>query len=325
MLRSVCHRYQTATLASLTLKEANPVETLQNQFSGYGSTPQTVARTLDRLKLKEPLEHWSNETISAVVNAFTDEKFPTVFALNKIDHPDADKNISKIAKMQEPESIILCSAISEVFLRKLAKQEYVRYVEGSEFVDTREDLIEMGEKDGGGLKELDEKLKTRIENLKDMVLYRFGSTGVVQVLSRAAEILGLVPVFPVKNIHGFGAGAGSNAVFRDCVLVKKGTTVKDCARKIMGDAPLAYVEGAGGVRVAEDEIVEVNKNDVSYSIPLDHKVAEHRAGTIIQSRSIETSISAQTKNAILGTLCALSYGHGQQEYLTHEWSRPVQP
>jgi hypothetical protein len=62
--------------------------------------------------------------------------------------------------MQDPHSIVLCSAISEVFLRRLAKQQYVKYVEGSEFVDTREDLIEMGEPDGGGLKEMDEKLKT---------------------------------------------------------------------------------------------------------------------------------------------------------------------
>lgn len=214
--------------------------------------------------MKEPLEHWSSETINGVVNAFTDEKFPTVFALNKIDHPDADKNIAKIAKMQSPESIVLCSAISEVFLRKLTKQRFVRYVEGSSSVDTREDLIELGEKDGGGLKELDDKLATRIENLKDMVLYRFGSTGVVQALSRAAELLGLVPVFPVRNINGFGSGTvGESAVFRDCVLVKKGTTIKECARKIMGDAPLAYVEGAGGVRVSEDEIVSVGKNDVS--------------------------------------------------------------
>ena len=223
----------------------------------------TVARTLDRLKLKEPLEAWTPETITAVVNAFTDEKFPTVFALNKIDHPDADKNILKVAKTQDPKSIVLCSAISELFLRKLAKQGYVRYVEGSDCVDTRQDLLQRGEADGGGLKELDEKLKTRIENLKDMVLYRFGSTGVVQVLSRAAELLELVPAFPVKNVHGFGAGSGSSAVFRDCVLVKKGTTVRECARKVMGDAPLAYVEGAGGMRVSEDEVVEVGKNDVS--------------------------------------------------------------
>ena len=244
--------------------KANPVDTLQNQFSGYGSSTQTVARTLSRLAIKEPLESWSPETVSAIVKAFTDEKFPTVFALNKIDHPDADKNIAKIAKMHNPQSIVLCSAISEVFLRKLAKQGFVKYVEGSEFIDTRDDLIEMGEADGGGLKEMDEKLRTRIENLKDMVLYRFGSTGVVQVLSRAAELLGLVPVFPVRNINTFGSGSsGDHTVFRDCVLVKKGTTVKDCARKIMGDAPIAYIEGAGGVRVSEDEVVSAGKNDVS--------------------------------------------------------------
>ena len=109
--------------------------------------------------------------------------------------------------MQDPESIVLCSAISEVFLRKLAKQGFIKYVEGSEIVDTRDDLVEMGDIDGGGLKELDEKLKTRIENLKDLVLYRFGSTGVVQVLSRAAQMLGLVPIFPVRNIHTLGSGS----------------------------------------------------------------------------------------------------------------------
>lgn len=67
--------------------------------------------------------------------------------------------------MQDPNSIVLCSAISEVFLRRLAKQNYIKYVEGSEFVDTREDLIEMGDPDGGGLKEMDEKLKSYVNNL----------------------------------------------------------------------------------------------------------------------------------------------------------------
>lgn len=59
-----------------------------------------------------------------------------------------------------PESIVLTSAIAEVFLRKLTKQKFIRYHEGSEFVDTREDLITDGDPDGGGLKEMDDKLKT---------------------------------------------------------------------------------------------------------------------------------------------------------------------
>ncbi|KID99863.1 GTP-binding protein, partial [Metarhizium majus ARSEF 297] len=243
--------------------KATAVETLQGQFSGYGATSTVIARTLDRAAVKEPLEEWSDETVAHIVNAFVDEKFPTVIALNKIDHPDADKNISKIAKMQDPKTIVLCSAISEIFLRKMAKQGYIKYVEGSEFIDTREDLIEQGDPDGGGLKELDEKNRNRIENLKDMVLYRFGSTGVVQVLTRAAELLGLVPVFPVRNTATFSSGASeSKVVFRDCVLVKKGSTVGDVAKKVMGDAPIAYVEGFGGLRVAEDDYVAVGKNDI---------------------------------------------------------------
>ena len=90
-----------------------------------------------------------------------------------------------------------------------------------------------------------------------------------------AEILGLVPVFPVRNTTTFTSGANESAnkaVFRDCVLVKKNSTVADVARKIMGDAPIAYVEGAGGIRVAEDQIVTVGKNDVgnlSATIPKD--------------------------------------------------------
>lgn len=243
--------------------KSSPVETLQGQFSGYGSTSAIVQRCLDRLQLKEPLERWSDETVWKVVNAFTDEKFPTVLALNKIDHPDADRNIAKIAKMYPAERIVLCSAISEVFLRRLAKQGYIKYTEGAEYLDTREDLIEQGDASGGGLKEMDDKLKSRIENLKDMVLYRFGSTGVVQVLTRAAELLGLVPVFPVRNVHTFGSGtASSTAVFRDCVLVKKNSTVADVARKVMGDAPIAFIEGDGGRRVADDQIVEPGKNDI---------------------------------------------------------------
>ena len=250
--------------------KATAVETLQAQFSGYGSTAKVVARTLDKLNLKEPLESWDDETIDRVVNAFTDEKFPTIIALNKIDHPDADANIARIAKMEDPNRIVLCSAVSEIFLRKLAKQGYIKYTEGSEFVDTRDDLIADGDPEGGGLKELDDKNKTRIENLKDMVLYRFGSTGVVQVLSKAADLLGLVPVFPVRSTSSFNSGASdSKFVFRDCVLVKKGSTCAEVARKVMGgDVPIAYIEGVGGMRVAEDDTVAVGKNDVSIGLLL---------------------------------------------------------
>jgi hypothetical protein len=39
--------------------------------------------------------------------------------------------------------------------------------------------------------------------------------------------------------------------------------VGDVARKVMGDVPISYIEGVGGTRVSEDDIVAVGKHDVS--------------------------------------------------------------
>ena len=46
------------------------------------------------------------------------------------------------------------------------------------------------------------------------------------------------------------------------MLVKKGSTVGDVYKKVMGDAPMAYVETVGAVRVSENDLVSVGKNDI---------------------------------------------------------------
>jgi ribosome-binding ATPase len=50
------------------------------------------------------LQDWSDETVEKVVNTFTDEKFPTVIALNKIDHPDSDKVLGLTMLPLKPKS-----------------------------------------------------------------------------------------------------------------------------------------------------------------------------------------------------------------------------
>ncbi|KAK9322311.1 P-loop containing nucleoside triphosphate hydrolase protein [Lipomyces orientalis] len=243
-----------------TSTKSTAVDTLQNQFSGYGSTAAVVQRCLDRIKLTEPLEQWSDSTIERVVSAFVDEKFPTVLALNKIDHPDADRCIYRITKKYpDLDKIVLTSAISEVFLRRLAKQRYVHYEEGGRgFVTKVED-----HENRFDLKEItDERLQIRIDTLRDMLFYRWGSTGVIHALQAAARQLHLVPVFSVRNIHTFTNSATDDAVFKDCTLVKRGTQVGSVVRKIMGDVPVAFVEGVGGVRVSKTDTVNEGKNDI---------------------------------------------------------------
>lgn len=238
-----------------TATKSNVVDTLQAQFGGYGSQFHMIQRALDRIEGLPPLEQWNEDWITRVVKSFMMEKFPTVLALNKIDHPDADKNVSKIMLKYPNTKSVLCSAVTEIFLRKLDKQGFVSYEEGTEFVDTCED-------DPEHLKPLDDKILSRIEGIRDLVLYRFGSTGVVQVLQAATDLLSLIPVYAVRNIQTFQGGNGQN-VFRDCFLVKRGTPVGKVTRYIMGtEVTIAAIETVGGIRVSEDAPVERGKNDI---------------------------------------------------------------
>ncbi|ODQ59284.1 hypothetical protein WICANDRAFT_79804 [Wickerhamomyces anomalus NRRL Y-366-8] len=239
-----------------TATKSSVVDTLLTQFAGYSANGQMIARAMDRVPDVGKLEDWNKEDITRVVKAFMDEKFPTVLSLNKIDHPDSDKNVSKILLKYPNTKAVLTSAITEVFLRKLSKQGFIKYEEGTEFIDTREDLP-----DDESLKPMDEKLLNRVENIRDLVLYRFGSTGVVQVLQAATEVLGLVPIYTVRNISNFTGSNGTN-VFRDCTLIRKGTPVSKVARHIMGEVTIAAIEGVGGVRVSEDDTIDVGKNDI---------------------------------------------------------------
>lgn len=242
-------RRHTATKSSI-------VDTLLTQFAGYSANGNTIARALERIPNLGKLEEWDAAKITEVVKAFMAEKFPTVLALNKIDHPDSDKNVSKIILKYPETKAVLTSAITEVFLRKLAKQNYIKYEEGTEFIDTKQDLP-----DDPDLKDIDEKILNRIDNIRDLVLYRFGSTGVVQVLQAATEVLELIPVYTVRNINSFTGGNGTN-VFRDCTLLRKGTPISKVARQIMGDVTIAAIEGVGGVRISEDDTIDVGKNDI---------------------------------------------------------------
>lgn len=242
-------RRHTATKSSI-------VETLRAQFGGYGANASLIAQAVDSIKDLPPLEQWDKEWITTVVKAFMDFKFPTVLALNKIDHPDADKNVSKILMKNPNTRAVVTSAITEVFLRKLAKQKYIKYEEGTEFVDTYDDLGE-----SSGLKPLDDKLREKIESIRDLVLYRFGSTGVVRVLQEASNVLDLVPIFTVRNITTFTGNSGDH-VFRDCMLFKRGTKVGAVARAVMGEVTIASIDGVGGRRVSPDDTVDVNKNDI---------------------------------------------------------------
>lgn len=239
---------------------ASPADTLQAQLGGYGAQQHHTRATLRRLARNyardhphpdsaqlPPLELWDDACLSALAAAFVAERFPTVLALNKIDHPDADKNVSKIVRRYPDARVVLCSALTELFLRRLAAQRLVQYTPGTESVVTAEEGG-AGGAEGGALRALDDKTRVRLEHVRDLVLYRFGSTGVAEVLGAAVEALELVPVWPVRSVRA--------PRFRECVLVARGAGPREAARAVLGGSA-AGVHGLEGP-LAEDAALAYN-------------------------------------------------------------------
>ncbi|KAJ2158388.1 hypothetical protein GGF46_003813 [Coemansia sp. RSA 552] len=248
--------------------KATPVETLHAQLAGYGTTRVIVQRTMDFIARREllpaQLAEWEMPELRVFVRAFLDHRFPTVLALNKIDMPDADKNISAIMRLYgkpleaellrdgvAADNVVLTSALSECFLRKMAKQKFIQYRTGDDDFVTADDADA-----GGDLRPLDEKTRRRLSNIRDLVLFRYDSTGVQEVVARAVELQGVVPVFPVKST--------SSLVLGDCYLVRPGTTVREFAKKLHNqmDAEYAGAETVGGLQLAEDEPIVAGKNNI---------------------------------------------------------------
>jgi len=187
--------------------------------------------------------------------------------LNKIDHPDADKNITKLFKKYDESRIVLTSALSELFLKKMHKAQYIRYHEGTDKFDALEDLSEE-EQAALQLKEMDEKTKKRLEKIQDLVLFRFGGTGVQDAIKRAVDLVGMIPVFPVKNINNFTSDTGTrnNGVFRDCGLVKPGTTVGDLAHMLDLGKYHIGAETIGSVQLGESDVITMENNIISFKL-----------------------------------------------------------
>ncbi|KAI8143343.1 P-loop containing nucleoside triphosphate hydrolase protein [Fennellomyces sp. T-0311] len=234
------------------------VETLQIQFSGYGATISVVQKAMDKSGIKEPLETWDEELVKKAVSFFMDVRFPTIVALNKIDMPDSERNITKIMRKYDQDKLVLTSALAENFLRKIRKQNYITYVEGTDIVETKEDLPD------SDLKTMDDKLRNRVEKVQDLVLYRYGSTGCQEVLSKAIELLGVSPVFPVKSVSTFGSTSSKPGAFRDCILVWPGTTVREFAKILHAeiDKYYLYAETVGNLRLAEEAVITATSNNI---------------------------------------------------------------
>lgn len=229
-------------------------KTLQQQLSGYCVKLPLVVSVLEDLGVdptgRSDLAEWTEDFVRSFVARFVQLRFRFVLVLNKADHGNCPAALKLVSSMP-PDRVVMASALAECFLKKLTKKKLIRYTPGDFSVTTQDDADD--------LLPLDEKTKTRLDHVLDMVLLRHGSTGCQQAIQLAAGTCGLFPAFCLKSFAGLRQG---EAVFKDVVLVRPGTTYKQLADSTHHDvaAQLLYVEDPSGVQLAKDEAVSPYSN-----------------------------------------------------------------
>jgi ribosome-binding ATPase YchF (GTP1/OBG family) len=240
------------------------VETLSSQLSGYGCSRKFIIYLCDKLGynstfdqkpastdstvIKSKLQTWDEAMVREFVWKFLEERFPTIYALNKIDMKSSSKNIEKLFNRYDQDRIVLTSALSECFLRKLAKTNFIAYNEGDGDFTTYEEAIDQNNDDLSKiLKSIDKQnQKDMLENVRDFVLFRYGSTGVFEAVSKAVELQSHVAVYPVpfnipalKQLHDISTANDihvtaelQRGMFQDVWLAKEGTSIRHVVHRV---------------------------------------------------------------------------------------------
>ena len=195
-------------------------EAVAKQFSGLKVTESQIKDALRKLNLPDKSSTWKNEQVKEFVSELRKISKPMIIAANKVDLEKGKKNYEKIKSDFPGLMIIPCSADSELALRKAVKAGLIEYIPG--------------EKDFKILKDVNEKQKQALKDIKKNVLNNFAEGAGVQFVLNSAvfDLLGYLAVFPA-SANKLADSKGN--ILPDCFLLPPGSTALDFAYHLHTD------------------------------------------------------------------------------------------
>ena len=192
---------------------------LAHRFTGLGIKEFDIDHVLNSmsLKSKKPTD-WSNDDIIKFLKSLRKLVKPMIIAANKADlceELDIVKNIS------ENFTAILCSAETELMLKKATKAGLIQYVPGSNDFQKNDD------------NELSEQQNNALHLAKN-VLTKIGTTGVQKILNSIIfDTMKMIVVYPVEDESKLSNKDGQ--ILPDARLMNESATAKDLAFTIHQD------------------------------------------------------------------------------------------
>ncbi|MEM2932760.1 MAG: redox-regulated ATPase YchF [Candidatus Pacearchaeota archaeon] len=171
------------TLKRKSTHETKPLNLLIERFIGLGISEEQIIQALLRLNLDENFANWESEQLREFIIELRKISKPIVVVANRLDIPNADKNLEKIRQVTNGK-VFAASAIAELALKEMARRGCIEYIPGTSKIK---------------IKNCDEKDKIRIEAITKY-LEKYGSTGVQDAIDYTVfELLKYKVVYPVEN------------------------------------------------------------------------------------------------------------------------------
>lgn len=223
--KQILQREWEKLVREVSQKTTTLLEGIASRFSGLGVKEFDAADVLKEsgLGAKKPAE-WTDSDLLLFVQRLRKKIKPIIVAANKA---DLCKDLSIVEAIKKTHPVVICSAESELLLRKAAKAGLVRYVPG----DPTFEIINPSS--------LNSQQKNALELVK-AVLEKIKSTGIQQALNYAVfDVLKFITVYPVEDETKLSNKDGT--VLPDARLLPSGSTTKDLATTIHADLAKGFL------------------------------------------------------------------------------------
>ncbi len=211
---------------SAAKSQQNSVELFAKRLSGLGISKNDVKLAMEKLRLAEKIESWSDDEALSFVSLLRKQSKPSIIAANKMDIASLE-NFEKVKNAFPEKTVLPASAEFELALREAAKHGLIDYTPGSSSFSVVDEAV------------ITEKQKAALSAIKNF-LSSHGSTNIQQVLNEAVfSSLEMIVVFPVESESKFSDKKGR--ILPDCFLMKKGATALDLAYQVHEDIGKKFI------------------------------------------------------------------------------------
>jgi ribosome-binding ATPase YchF (GTP1/OBG family) len=206
-------------------KRTKIIEGIANRFSGLAIKDYQVHEVLQKLDLitKNPPE-WEDSDLTLFSKELRKKTKPILIAANKA---DLCKDLEIIEKIKKDSQVVLCSAETELLLRKATKAGLVDYIPGDNDFKIKEGV------------EVSPQQQKALDLVKS-VFSKINATGIQEVLNSIIfDVLKLIVVYPVEDDTKLSNKDGQ--VLPDARLLPINSTAKDLAQTVHADLAKGFL------------------------------------------------------------------------------------